>query len=299
MIAVLGATGYVGRAISRVFSAEGRPLALFARNPEKLACGAWPAGVRLRPLASFDAAEFSLVINAIGAGDPKTVSSMGTAIIELTALWDQRVLATMGPETRYVFLSSGAVHGAPELIATPDNLTSLPAVSPQGLSPYTFAKLQAEHRHRQARARAILDLRIFGFADHAIDLAGSFFLAQLANCIVQKAVFATSREDMVRDYSGITELRALIGCWENAGAPNCALDLFTTSPASKQSLLETFARRYDLEIEYVADIEPGPTGIKPRYFSLDHAAARLGFAPTRDTLGVLTDTIDAILVGGK
>ena len=299
MIAVLGATGYVGRAISRALSAEGKQLALFARNPEKLSGGAWPAGVTLRPLASFDAAEFSLVINAVGAGDPKTVSSMGTGIIELTALWDQRVLATMGPETRYVFLSSGVVHGASQLIATPDDLKSLPAIPPQGLSPYTFSKLQAEHRHRQARSRAILDLRIFGFADRAIDLAGSFFLAQLANCIVQKAVFATSKEDIVRDYSGITELRALVDCWENAGAPNCALDLFTKSPASKQNLLETFVKRYGLAIEYVADIEPSPTGVKPRYFSLDHAAARLGFAPTRDSLCVLTDTIDAILIGGK
>jgi nucleoside-diphosphate-sugar epimerase len=299
VIAILGATGYVGRAISRVFAAEGKPLALFARNPEKLSDGAWPAGVSLRPLASFDAAEFSLVINAIGAGDPKIVSSMGTSIIDLTALWDQRVLATMGPQTRYVFLSSGAVHGAPELLATPDNRISLPAMSPQGLSPYTFSKLQAEHRHRQAASCAILDLRIFGFADPAIDLGGSFFLAQLANCIVRKAVFATSRDDMVRDYSGVAELRALVDCWENAGAPNCALDLFTKSPASKQSLLETFARQYDLKIEYVTDIESGPTGVKPRYFSLDHAATRLGFAPTRDSLRVLTDTIDAILIGGK
>jgi nucleoside-diphosphate-sugar epimerase len=299
VIAILGATGYVGRAISRVFSAEGKPLVLFARNPEKLSGGAWPADVSLRPLASFDAAEFGLVINAIGAGDPKIVSSMGIAIVELTALWDQRVLATMGPETRYVFLSSGVVHGAAEPIATADNLKSLPAIPPPSLSPYTFSKLQAEHRHRQAGSRAILDLRIFGFADCSIDLSGSFFLAQLARCIVQKAVFTTSREDMVRDYSGITELRALVDCWENAGAPNCALDLFTKSPVSKQSLLETFARRYDLEIEYVADIEPGPTGVKPRYFSLDHAAARLGFAPTRDSLRVLTDTIDAIQIGGK
>lgn len=279
MIAVLGASGYVGGSIGRLLAEEGHPVALFARNPAGLSEQAWPPAAEPRDLADFSAADFSLVINAIGAGDPRRVSAMGLDILDVTAFWDQRVLDTMGPQTRYVFLSSGALHGA-ELDRVP---------------PYTLAKLQAEMRHRQARSRAILDLRIFGYADPSIDLTGGFFLAELARAIRDKTVFATSSEDMVRDYAGALELRALIRDWERAGAPNGALDLYTVAPAGKHDLLRMFEVRYNLQTEYVTEAGSSPTGTKRFYASNHRAAADLGFRPERDTAQVLTDTIDAIV----
>lgn len=281
MIAVLGATGYVGGSIGRLLTEEGHPVALFARDPARLSEQAWPPAAELRDLADFSAAEFGLVINAIGAGDPRRVGAMGDEILDVTAFWDQRVLESMGPHTRYVFLSSGAVHGA----------------LPDRVPPYTLAKLQAEMRHRQTPSRAILDLRIFGYADPSIDLAGGFFLAELARAIRDKTVFVTSSEDMVRDYAGALELRALIRDWERAGAPNAALDLYTLAPAGKLDLLRMFEARYHLQTEYAADVGSSPTGAKRFYASTHHAAADLGFRPERDTVRVLTDTIDAIVSG--
>ena len=204
---------------------------------------------------------------------------MGADILDVTTLWDARVLDSMGAKTRYVFLSSGAVHGA-ELDRVP---------------PYTLAKLQAEMRHRQAPSRAILDLRIFGYADPSIDLSGGFFLAELARAIRDKTVFVTSSEDMVRDYAGALELRALIRDWERAGAPNGALDLYTTAPAGKHDLLRMFEARYNLQTQYVSEAGHSPTGAKPFYAPTDRAAADLGYRPERDTARVLTDTIDAIV----
>jgi nucleoside-diphosphate-sugar epimerase len=299
VIAVLGATGYVGGSIGRLLADEGQPVAMFARDLKRLADQPWPPGVELRDLAAFNAGEFSLVINAIGAGDPSRVSAMGADILDVTAVWDQRVLESMGPQTRYVFLSSGAVYGTQfDHPVSADSEISLPVNFLARVPPYILAKLQAEMRHRLARSRAILDLRIFGYADPSIDLDGSFFLAKLARCIRDRKVFVTSSEDMVRDYSGAQELRSLIGGWEAGGAPNCPLDLYTTSPASKRDLLKLFMARYDLKIDYVADTGSNPTGTKRFYASTYRAAADFGFRPERDTARVLTDTIDAIVGSG-
>lgn len=296
MIAVLGATGYVGGSIGRLLAEEGHPVALFARNTAGLSEQAWPPAAEPRNLADFNAAEFGLVINAIGAGDPRRVSSMGADILDVTTFWDHRVLDTMGPRTRYVFLSSGAVHGTQvDRPVAADSETSRPENSLDRVPSYTLAKLQAETRHRQAGSRAILDLRIFGYADPSIDLRGGFFLAELVRAIRDKTVFVTSSEDMVRDYAGALELRALIRAWERAGAPNCALDLYTTAPAAKRDLLRVFEARYNLQTGYVAGAGYSPTGAKRFYASNDRAAANLGFRPERDTALVLTDTIDAIM----
>jgi nucleoside-diphosphate-sugar epimerase len=233
---------------------------------------------------------------SIGAGDPARIGSLGADILNITAFWDQRVLESMGPKTRYVFLSSGAVYGSQfDQTVGANSEISLPVNFLDRVPPYTMAKLQAEMRHRLERSRSILDLRIFGYADRSIDLGGSFFLAELGRAIRDRTVFVTSSDDMVRDYSGVLELRALIGCWERAGAPNCPLDLYTTSPAGKHDLLRIFKARYGLQIEYVADTRSNPTGTKRFYASTYRAAAEFGFRPERDTAQVLTDTIDAIL----
>ena len=111
MIAILGATGYIGRSLARRLAQTGERLVLYARNPSRLADEGWPAHVGLCAVADFDASSFNLVVNAIGAADPARIDALGAEILDVTLAWDQRVLTTMGPETRYAFLSSGAVYG--------------------------------------------------------------------------------------------------------------------------------------------------------------------------------------------
>src|ERR1700684_3142027 len=106
MIAILGATGTIGLSLARKLSADPRGLALFARQPHSLAGECFTSPVLVRSLDEFAGADFELVINAIGAGDPDRVASIGAEIISITAFWDQCVLNTMDARTRYVFLSS-------------------------------------------------------------------------------------------------------------------------------------------------------------------------------------------------
>src|SRR5262249_54346653 len=110
MIAILGATGTIGRSLAYILARHPEGLALFARNPSSLADESWPAQVSVLALEEFEARSFDLVINAIGAGDPARIAVIGADILNVSRTWDERVLDTMAPKSRYIFLSSGVVY---------------------------------------------------------------------------------------------------------------------------------------------------------------------------------------------
>ena len=294
MIAILGATGYIGSSLARQFAGPAEPLVLFAREPARLADAGWPPSVSLRAISDFDAAPFDLVVNAVGAGDPGRVASMGADILDVTQAWDQRVLATMGPQTRYVFLSSGAVYGAFDAPVDENAEIRLPVNRLGSVPPYTISKLYAEARHRHAPDRAILDLRVFAYADAGIPLGGRFFLAELARSVAQGTPFTTSPADMVRDYAGAQELAHLVRCWRAAGAPNMAADLYSRAPIGKLDLLAQARHRYGIAVRMDSQASSSPTGAKPLYVSHHRVAATLGYAPTRTALEVVTAMLDEV-----
>jgi nucleoside-diphosphate-sugar epimerase len=296
VIAILGATGYIGSSLARRLAVEGKPLVLFARNPSRLADESWPDHVSLRSIADFDASEFALVVNAIGAGDPARVTAIGAEILDVTQAWDTRVLTTMRPETRYVFLSSGAVYGAFSAPVNESSEICLPVNRLGSVPPYTIAKLYAEARHRHAPDRAILDLRVFAYADSAIPLTARFFLAELARSVAEGAPFLTSPGDMVRDYAAADELADLIRCWRMAGAPNAAVDLYSKEPVGKLDLLGAVERRFGLKIEVQAQgsTDTSPTGAKPLYASHHFAASAFGYRPKRTSLEIVLQMLQAV-----
>jgi nucleoside-diphosphate-sugar epimerase len=294
MIALLGATGYIGGSLARVLSGRSAPLHLFCRDPAKLASQSWPSFVRVRPLAEFDAAPFGLVINAIGAGDPARVASLGADILGLTETWDSCILSSMAPETCYVFLSSGAIYGELGQAAAEDSELKLPINRLEVVTPYLLAKLIAELRHRQMPVRRILDLRVFGYADIGISRTSRFFLAELARSVVDRSPFVTSADDMVRDYAGVDELVALIDCWHMAGAPNCVLDLYSRAPLAKSELLEVVRERYGLAIVTSASPQPYSASTRRTYASEYRAAAKLGYAPRRTSIEIVVSVLDAL-----
>ena len=295
MIAILGATGTLGLSLAHEFAADPRGLVLFARHPDRLANEPFASPVGVCPLEEFKAADFDLVINAIGAGDPGRVAAIGAGILEITDRWDGRVLDTMDARTRYVFLSSGAVyepdHSEP---VGGDSRLSIPVNDRAVVPPYIMAKILAEARHRHLSNRSILDLRVFAYADSTLPRDGRFFLCELARSIGSRLPFKTSATDMVRDYAGRTEVAAMIRCWEAAGARNTPLDVYTRAPARKSDILRLAHERYGIEIDYCADVAHSGTGEKPFYASLNRAAAALGYNPQRTALEVVTDYLDGI-----
>jgi nucleoside-diphosphate-sugar epimerase len=300
VIAILGATGYVGRSLARhVAAATDQPLALFARDPARLADGAWRRSVTLGDLARFDAGSFDLVINAIGPGEPSQVQALGGQIVEISESWDRRVLTTMGARTRYVYLSSGAIYGAFDRTANGDSELRLPVNRLDTVPPYTLAKLCAEARHRCV-ARSILDLRIFAYADALVPHTARFFLAELAAAVARKTPFKTSPADMVRDYAGAAELWELIASWAAAGAPNCAADLYSAAPASKCDILRAARERFDLLVETdMAEQGGGVAGTKPIYASAYRIAGTFGYRPRRTSLEIVLSALDQVAIGAR
>ena len=294
MIAILGASGYVGGSLARVLSARGEPLWLFCRDPSALARNRWPDHVRPASLAEFSAAEFGLVVNAIGAGDPARVAALGADILTLTQHWDERVLSTMTGETRYVFLSSGAIYGALNEPAEDATALRLPVNRLESTSPYAIAKLAAEVRHRHRPDSRILDVRVFGFADRTIALGGRFFLSELARSVADKTPFITSPADMVRDYAGAVELEALITHWLAADAPNRVVDLYTREPMVKSAILPVIHSRYGIEIVRSDSATFDGTSAGSVYASAVRTAATLGYQPRRTSSEVVLEMLDSI-----
>jgi nucleoside-diphosphate-sugar epimerase len=294
MIAILGATGTLGLSLAHEFAADPRGLVLFARHPDRLANEPFASPVSACPLEEFKAADFDLVINAIGAGDPGRVAAIGAGILEITDRWDGRVLDTMDARTRYVFLSSGAVYEPDHSEPIGGGRLSIPVNDRAVVPPYIMAKILAETRHSHLSNRSILDLRVFAYADSTLPRDGRFFLCELARSIGSRLPFKTSATDMVRDYAGRTEVAAMIRCWEAAGARNSPLDVYTRAPARKSDILRLAHERYGIEIDYCADMAHSGTGEKPFYASLNRAAAALGYNPQRTALEVVTDYLDGV-----
>ena len=272
---------------------------LFARDPAKLRPGSWPGFVRCSPLQDFDASAFELVINGIGAGDPARVASMGSAILGITSHWDDVILSGMGSGTHYVFLSSGAVYGGgfDRPVTWADTL-AISVNSIGAIPPYTIAKLYSEAKHRACAELPILDLRIFGYADEAIDRSGRFFLSELAKSVADGSQFETSALDMTRDYAGCRELADLIIAWRVSGAPNFTADLYTTAPVTKNELLDVASTLFGIDVNRsnAANFR-APTAAKTVYASANHAAETLGYTPKRSALTIVLEMLRAISAG--
>ena len=280
MIAILGATGTIGLSLAYEFASDARGLSLFTRSPERLRSIAFGAEVAGYPLDQFSAANFELIINAIGAGDPRQVAAMGPTILDLTDRWDRRVLDTIARGAHYVFLSSGAVHRG-------------------DASPYVEAKQTAEARHRSLPNVSILDLRVFGYADITLPRDGSFFLSDLARSVGARTPFKTSTADMVRDYVSRIELSSLIRCWEAKGASNIALDIYSKASVRKSEILEFAKARYGIAVQYFEEFTSASSSAAIDYVPLNRAAATVGYNPERTSLEIVVAYLDEVSASGR
>lgn len=287
MIAILGATGTIGRSLARELARTREHLVLYARHPERLTEFHWPNHVGVKALTEFNASPFELVINAIGDVDPARVNAAGTDIVDVSKKWDERILNTMGEGTAYVFLSSGAVN---DIAAARNDAERSLAVTP-----YVLAKVAAEAHHRTMSNRQILDIRAFGYADITLPIESTFFLSELARSVVRRQPIITSPQDMVRDYTGVDELLDLIHCWRSRGTPNIALDLFSKAAVSKRELLNIAQRRYGLQINLHGTPGSSLTGGALNYVSRNHVAEEFGYRPKRTATEIIVAVLDALI----
>jgi hypothetical protein len=288
-IAILGATSQIAQDF--ILSAEKESsyfFSLFARRPELVK--AWVQRNDLKHIAeivdfsAFDQRKhFDAIINFVGVGNPAAAQIMGASILDITAEFDSLALNYLRtyPETRYLFLSSGAAYGIN--FAEPVNEQTTTIFNINNLREqdwYGIAKFYAEARHRSLAQLSIMDLRVFSYVSRHQDIHARFLLSDILRAIQEKTTLRTSPDYIVRDFLHPSDFFQLIHSVLGAPATNTALDCYTRAPIDKPTLLSAMHDHFGLRYE-ITDSSAGlnTTGGKPNYYSLNQRAAEFGYEP--------------------
>lgn len=306
-IAILGATSQIAQDF--IQSVRGRaPLdfGLFARQPdvvrERLAGASFCRPPVIGDFASFmsQTDPFDAVVNFIGSGNPAATARIGASILDVTHEFDSLAVEYIRnyPGCRYIFFSSGAVYGRGFLEPADENTNALVAVN--NLEPtdwYGLAKLYAECRHRALSNLPIVDVRIFNYFSASLDIEARFLITDMLRAIMHGDVFQTSRENIMRDYVGPSEICELVLRVLESPPMNVAVDCFTKAPIDKISMLGVMESEFGLSYELV-DNQTGlsATGAKVNYYSSSRKATKLfGYVPHSTSLEVILEQSRQVL----
>jgi nucleoside-diphosphate-sugar epimerase len=294
-IALLGATSQVAKdMIAGLSKQEGIELCLFARRPQ--AVEAWLLGVGLHErhvVAGFDRFDtlghFDAIINFVGVGNPATAREMGATIFDITLEFDGLALnhVKRHPGCRYLFMSSGAAYHSDFSSPATDTTESkfrLNAVDSRDW--YGIAKLHAECRHRALPELAIVDIRLFNYFSHTMDMNARFLATDMFRAIRDKTLFHTSPDNIVRDYLHPDDFRQLVMKILFAGPVNLGVDAYSRQPVDKLGMLECMHKEFGLNYELTSSAPAtfNATGLKPFYYSLSRKAERFSYAPSMNSM---------------
>lgn len=299
-IAILGATGLIGRSLTYSANLKNYAVTAFSRDPKKAVEVLGVYGIpydKVSDYKNFLETDYDIVINATGVGSPREIANNPTKVFRVTEEMDALVLsyAERHPDCRVFNLSSGSVYGL--TARQPITNETLASFDLSGFRPgdcYSLAKLYSEAKHRGASNTNIIDIRIFAFVSRFLDIDESFFIAEVAKCLQGGLVFETKSEDMIRDYSTADDILEVIEFLSKKPAQNTAFDLRSLSPVGKFELLDSLAKKLGLKYE-VKEIErPSPTGEKNAYYSVSEKLTQLGLKPQNSSLENVLKELSAL-----
>jgi nucleoside-diphosphate-sugar epimerase len=289
-IAILGATGHIGRALTDTYARRDNVhLELFSRRPyETAAAYAGQSRMTHRDLRGLNLSNVDIVINAIGIGDPARVPEGGRDIYKLTMQIEDAIDQALTGNSRCltVFVSSGAVYGALVENARAGTPATHPIDSPRPADWYGLSKLAAELRHRAQGGRRIVDIRIFGFLSPQLNLKAAYFMSAVYQALLSGSKFITTGIDMTRDYIGAKELVSIIDAAAEQLQINTPLDTYTKSPAGKFEILRRLER---LGLCWQVSDENAEAPDRINYFSEYRKAETIGYHPERSSADVVEE----------
>jgi len=240
--------------------------------------------------------KYDLIINFVGIGDPAKVQEMGNNIFKITEQYDEMVLEYLkyNKETKYIFLSSGAVYGGD--YKDPVNKDTLATIDINNLAAtdwYAIAKLYVEAKHRSLPNLFIVDVRVFNYFSRTQSMNVRFLITDIVHAIKNKEVFKTSSENIARDFITPPDFYNLIRTIIDFKPINIALDCYTKSPVLKFDLLSEFGSKFGLKYEVDKDIDiVNATGAKLNYYSTNKIAKNMGYTPTNTSIdGVIQEIV--------
>lgn len=301
-VAILGASGHVGRNLVWYFSQEKQyDLVLFSREENKLKneMQSFCKTAIVATYANFDNHDYDVIINCIGSSDPKKIQQEGSSILSITEHYDNKIIEYLKKhrDSLYINMSSGSVYG--HKFINPVNDSSSCELDLNKPSPglfYSAAKLYSEIKHRSLTDLNIVDLRIFGFFSRFIDINAKFFMSELVSAIKCKKKFLTSSINFVRDFVHPSDLFSLVQKCMNQSQLNASYDVFSKAPISKFEIIDSLSKIYDFKYELGDKTFCSPTDIKQNYYSLSRKAEMLGYHPKYSSLETIIDEIKYMLV---
>lgn len=303
-IAILGASGYIGRSIMNEFaSIEGLVLYAFSRSKEKVLPYIDENLVRSKKIQIFEYNDFlnhsyDLVINCTGIGNPAIFKKDTHAIFEVTEYFDNLIIQYLknNLNTISVNLSSGAVYGINN--AEPVSEETKSQLNINSISPadcYSIAKINSEAKHRSLKDLNIVDLRIFSFFSRFVDVDAGFLLSDIVKALKTNQIFQTSDTDIVRDFITPHDLVQAIKCVANQKVINDCFDVYSLDSITKFEVLKYFKERQGLKYEIAENNRvTSPTGNKNEYFSKNKKLGSLGYIPKFSSLSGIEDEMQYI-----
>lgn len=309
-IAILGATGYIGRSMAVELALnQSITLVLFSRNPERVrAFIAEHVGtedrVSVAAYEDFDAGNYDVIFNCTGIGSPREYKKNPSAIFEVTERFDTMVIAYLlkRPEAIYINLSTGSVYGlsAQGIV----NETSRAVIDMNNIVPaayYSVAKINSEAKHRAHADLKIVDLRIFSFFSRFADPEDNFLLSDVVKSLRTGVPMKTGPTSVVRDYVCPSELSRIMMRVIETGGSNDVYDVVSTAPVSKFELLDFVKSHF--KFEYIIEEKGGvlsPTGDKNEYYSQSKRIERIGYVPKFTSLeGIAEELARMGIIKGK
>jgi len=301
-IAILGASSNIAQdLILSFFKNKGYFFSLFGRNLELIKNWAdsenLDTNFQVQPYSAFNNSQkYDIIVNFVGIGDPLKAQNMGSDIFKITEQYDDLALNYIKHhnQTKYIFLSSGAVFGGD--YQEPVNKNTVSMVDINNLKStdwYAIAKLYAEAKHRSLTNLSIVDVRVFNYFSHTQDMSARFLITDIVRAIKNKEIFKTSAEDIVRDFITPADFYNLIRAIIDFKPINTVLDCYTKAPVSKFDLLDEMESEFGLR--YKIDRSIGvinATGLKNNYYSISGMAKELGYEPKNTSLDGIIQEIN-------
>jgi nucleoside-diphosphate-sugar epimerase len=301
-IALLGATGYIGRSLAPEFFAEKNKyeLFLFSRSKDKLK-KMFPrvddANVHACEMQDFLVHAYDVIINCTGIGDTQELKARPEQIFRVTEEMDAMIMGYLEkkPSTLYINLSSGAVYG--DNFKKPTTMESVSVLHVNALPVseyYAIAKINAEAKHRARPNLNIVDVRVFAFFSRFVDTASNFLMSDIVQSLQGETVLETTDENIVRDYICPKDLHALLQLIIKKRKINDCFDVYSLKPVKKFALLALVQKKYGLKY-IIKERAAHSAGLpKKAYYSNNRKAASLGYAPKFSSLSGIDAELRAL-----
>ena len=301
-IAVLGATSQIAKDLIYSFSIyTDYHCTLFSRNSNAVLDWLKRVNIKkshqVREYSDFSADHsFDVIINFVGAGGPDKIRKMGAEILDATFDYDMMALHYLKQHrnTKYIFLSSGAVYGGNFEQPVTRNSWSIIPINNLSIAShdwYMVAKLYAEAKHRSLEKFSIFDIRVFNYFSHTQDMNSGFLLNDILKALKNDETLVTSADNIVRDVITPIDFFGLFEVIMSSQAINIALDCYTRSPIDKFSLLSELGRKFGLRYEVSQCVPAANAPSKINYYSLNKIAGDIGYAPQRTSLDGIVEQV--------